>query len=115
MTNFYLKIKILNREEAGRFVAMASIGLLVSVRNGVVELGEAERLLFSPGVSNILREKGISSVVCDLVMECCELDDVLGLLPGKFDGEIARLIDAFSAYLSATVPLDAYSEYMEFR
>ncbi|MBS9760736.1 DUF3969 family protein [Pseudomonas mosselii] len=115
MTDFALKIKIPNGEEAGRFVAMASVGLLVSVRSGVVELGEAERLLFSPGVSNILSKKGISSVVCDLIMECCELEDVLDLLPGKFDGEVARLIDAFSAYLSATVPLDAYSEHMELR
>ncbi|UVM15213.1 DUF3969 family protein [Pseudomonas sp. B21-023] len=115
MADVALEVKIFNGDEAGRFLAMASIGLLSSVRAGVIELDEAERLLFSPGASSVFRKKGISVVVCDLVMECCELEDILGLLPDRFDSELVRLIDAFSEYLAATTPLDAYSDHTEYR
>ncbi|MBI6898786.1 DUF3969 family protein [Pseudomonas putida] len=115
MTDMALEVKIFNADEAGRFLAMAAIGLLSSVRAGVIELDEAERLLFSPGVASVFRRKGVSSVVCDLVMECCELEDVLGLLPNRFDSEVVRLIDAFSEYLTITAPLDAYSDHVEYR
>ncbi|MDN4497715.1 DUF3969 family protein [Pseudomonas mosselii] len=110
-----LEVKIFNADEAGRFLAIAAIGLLSSVRAGVIELDEAERLLFSPGVASVFRRKGNSSVVCDLVMECCELEDVLGLLPNRFDSEVVRLIDAFSEYLTVTAPLDAYFDHVEYR
>lgn len=115
MTDMALEVKIFNADEAGRFLAIAAIGLLSSVRAGIIELDEAERLLFSPGVASVFRRKGFSSVVCDLVMECCELEDVLGLLPNRFDSEVVRLIDAFLEYLTVTAPLDAYLDHVEYR
>ena len=115
MSDMALEVRIFNADEAGRFLAIAAIGLLSSVRAGIIELDEAERLLFSPGVASVFRRKGISSVVCDLVVDCCELEDILALLTDRFDSEVVRLIDAFSEYLTVTAPLDAYSDHAKYR
>ncbi|WP_080589894.1 DUF3969 family protein [Pseudomonas asplenii] len=75
-----------------------SIGLLASVRSGVMSLNEAEQLLFTPRTSRVLGDKGILEI-SQLVMDCCELEDVLSLVPDRFDENIQIMIDKYLDFL----------------
>ncbi|WP_417695883.1 DUF3969 family protein [Pseudomonas sp.] len=76
--------------------------MLVSVQRGAITLEEAERLLFSPRSSRVLKEKGIPSEIGELIMDCCELEDVLDLAPSKFDSNVKILLDKFIGFLNAS-------------
>lgn len=44
-------------------------------------------------------------------MDCCELDDILDLLPLKFDVELNKMIERFSNYIVGTVAQDPYAAH----
>lgn len=115
MKNFSLVMELFEAEEATRLLSAMSIGLLTSVLNNIMSLDEAERLFFTPRTSRILREKGISQELCDLVMDCCELEDVLSLAPLKFEGELQRMIVEFSELLKKIEAQDPYLRHAELR
>jgi hypothetical protein len=48
-------------------------------------------------------------------MECCELDDILDLLPLKFDAELRKMINRFSEYLKGSVAQDPYSTHLRLK
>ncbi|KAF0864169.1 DUF3969 family protein [Pseudomonas sp. LD120] len=106
-----LVVELYEPEEAARFLAVASIGLLKAVGDKIMTIAEAERLLFTPRTVRVLGEKGISPKLCELVMDCCELDDVLDLLPLEFDVELNKMIDRFSDYIASTVSQDPYAAH----
>ncbi|MBW8130272.1 MULTISPECIES: DUF3969 family protein [Pseudomonas] len=111
MENPVLVVELYEPEEAARFLAATSIGLLKSISDKVMTLAEAERLLFSPRTVRVLGEKGISSELCGIIMDCCELDDILDLLPLKFDVELNKMIERFSNYIIGTVAQDPYAAH----
>ncbi|ROL68206.1 hypothetical protein BK634_10330 [Pseudomonas chlororaphis] len=115
MKGFSFVIETFETEETARFLAAISIGLLKSVLYGVMSLEEAERLLFTPRTSKILRAKGLSPEICDLVMDCCELEDVLSLVPLKFEEELRRMIGEFSNFLKKTEAQDPYEVHTDLR
>lgn len=96
---FSLILELFESEEAARFFCATFIGLLTCLREGSISLSEAEGLLFSPRVAQALRGKGVSSAVCDLIMECCELDDILTLIPDEYNSSLDSLLDRFSDFL----------------
>ena len=110
-----LTFELFEAEEAARFLAAASIGLLKSVSDRFMTLAEAERLMFTPRRARVLREKGISPKLCDLIMDCCEFDDVLDLLPEKFDSELNKMIGRLSDYIANSVSQDPYAEHARFK
>ena len=110
-----LVLELYEAEEAARFLAAASIGLLRSVSDKLMTLAEAERLMFTPRTSRVLREKGVSPKLCDLIMDCCELDDVSDLLPEKFDSELNKMIGRLSEYIASSVSQDPYTEHARFK
>ncbi|WP_242167119.1 MULTISPECIES: DUF3969 family protein [unclassified Pseudomonas] len=110
-----LVVELHEPEEACLFLAVVAIGLLTEVGNEVMTLAEAERLLFTPRTVRILSDKGLSPALCELIMECCELDDILDLLPLKFDAELRKMINRFSVYLKGSVTQDPYSTHLRLK
>jgi hypothetical protein len=110
-----LMLEIFEVEESARFLSALSIGLLVSVQRGAITLEEAERLLFSPRSSRILKEKGIPSEIGELIMDCCELEDVLDLVPSKFDDNVQILLDGFVDFLKASKSRNTDLNFVELK
>ena len=107
--------EVFEAEESARFVCTLAIGLLTSVRNGAMSLGEAERLLFSPRTSKALREKGISLELSELIMDCCELEDVLNLVPSKFNSSLQNMSDKFMVFLENSTARVTDMNFLEIR
>jgi len=110
-----LVFEVFEAEESARFVSVLAIGLLTAVRNGAMSLDEAERLLFSPRASKALREKGISLELSELIMDCCELEDVLSLVPSKFDSNLQIMSDRFMAFLEDSTARVTDMNFLEIR
>ena len=115
MKEFSLVVELFDAEEAARFLSATSIGLLTLVLNGFMTLDEAEKLIFSPRISRILREKGISQDFCSLIMNCCELEDVLELIPLKFEVSVRDRMVEFLEFLKKTKAQDPYAIHADFR
>ncbi|ROM71409.1 hypothetical protein BK653_05885 [Pseudomonas brassicacearum] len=113
MKNMSLVLEVFEAEESARFLSALSIGLLTSVQRGAMSLEEAERLFFSPRSSKILKEKGISSEFSELVMDCCELEDVLSLVPSKFDDNLQFMLDKFIGFLKASKARETDLNFVE--
>ncbi|MDP9502469.1 DUF3969 family protein [Pseudomonas protegens] len=101
MKDFSLIVEVFGADEVCRVISALSIGLLTSVRSGLMSLEEAEQILFTPRTEKVLRDKGVSPVICELVLECCELEGVLSLLPHRYEENIDMLIEKFSGVLSS--------------
>jgi len=112
---FSLVSEVFGAEEVVRFLSALAIGLLTSVQRGVMSLEEAEQLLFTPRTYELLMDRGISPDLCNLVMEACELEDVLSLIPSKFDENVLRSIDQFVALLGRSEAPGPYDWHAEFR
>jgi len=115
MKEMSLVLEIFEVEESARFLSALSIGLLVSVQRGAITLEEAERLLFSPRSSRVLNEKGIPSEIGELIMDCCELGDVLDLVPSKFDNNVQILLDKFVDFLKASKSRNTDLNFVELK
>ena len=113
MQHAALFIEVYDSKEAERFLAVLSVGLLKSVADGVMSLAEAERLLFTPRTVRILSEKSASPELCQLISECCELEDVLDLVPAKFESEVVRILAGFLSYLEKTDAQDPYADHVK--
>jgi len=113
--DFSLVIELFDAEEAARFLSATSIGLLTMVVNGLMSLDEAERLMFTPRTSRVLKGKGISQEFCNLVMNCCELEDVLDLIPLKFEDSVRERIFEFLEFLKKTKAQDPKLEHLDLR
>lgn len=115
MKDFSLVVEVYGADEVDRFISALSIGLLTSVRSGLMSLEEAEQLLFTPRTEGVLREKGVSSVICELVLECCELEDVLSLMPHKYLDNIDLLIQKFSDVFHSSNAPDSQAKLARLR
>ncbi|BBP61605.1 DUF3969 family protein [Pseudomonas sp. St316] len=115
MKDMSLMLEVFEVEEAARFISALSIGLLVSVQRGAMTLEEAERLIFSPRSSRVLKEKGISPEIFELIMNCCELEDVLDLAPSKFDSNVQILLDKFLGFLKTSKSRDTDLNFVELK
>jgi len=115
MKDMSLVLEVFEVEESARFLSVLSIGLLVSVQRGAITLEEAERLLFSPRSSRVVDEKGIPSEIGELIMNCCELEDVLDLAPSKFDNNVQVILDRFVEFLKASKPRNTDLNFVELK
>jgi len=94
-----LAIEALEPDEATRLVCALALGLLRAVQDKAMALEEAERMLFSPRTAHILQHKGLGPELSQLILDCCELEDVLSLIPEHFAYSVEALAERFSSLL----------------
>ncbi len=67
-----------------KILLIAIIGSLEAVRKDAITLDEAEKFLFSPHMIKKLKSLKFSNEIMDLIMQGCELEDIVMLIPEKF-------------------------------
>ena len=75
-----MKIEIEKKTEE-KVILISIIGTLVALKKEKISLEEAESFIFSPYFSGKLKKSKIREEIVDLVDECCELEDIMSLLP----------------------------------
>ena len=70
-----------------------SYGMTECLKAGAIEIDEAERLLYWPGLMNELEELNFSKELVDVIHLGTELDDVGRLMPDKLESSLDYLSD----------------------
>lgn len=81
--------KILKREE--KSILIFIIGILSSLRDETLSLEDAEKAIFCPYYSNLLKKVGCTSEIIEIIERGCELEDIRSVLPDHFDRSVIEL------------------------
>ncbi|WP_363317262.1 DUF3969 family protein [uncultured Campylobacter sp.] len=49
-----------------------------------ITIDESQRILFSPYISTHLEKNKVNEHIIDIIIECCELEDIFELIPTKY-------------------------------
>jgi hypothetical protein len=74
-----------------RLVTILSLGLSVAIKNQVIEIDEAEQILYSPFSITKLTELGTNQQIIDLMKVGTELEDLESLLPDEFAKSLSQM------------------------
>ncbi|WP_020592813.1 DUF3969 family protein [Kiloniella laminariae] len=74
-----------------KLMLIFSVGLCECLEAGVIEIVEAERLLYSPRVMDQLEEFGFSKGLINLIHMGTELEDIESLLPENLEEEFQNM------------------------
>ncbi len=74
-----------------KILLISIIGTIVSLQHNAISIEESEKFLFSPRMVKFLKNKECNKKIVDLVELCCELEDVLSLIPNRFDSTLEKI------------------------
>lgn len=69
------------------------LGILTALLNKKINIDDAQKLLFRPGMIDKLEDIGIKKKYIDRLWYCTELEDLQDLVPHSFQKEIIKLIN----------------------
>lgn len=81
--------KISRKDE--KAILIFIIGILSSLCDETISLDDAEKAIFCPYYSNLLRKLGCASEIIDIIERGCELEDIRSLLPDHFERKVIDL------------------------
>ena len=103
-----IRLSVRNKTDANIMLLVSIIGLLDSLKSGILAIEECEQYLFSPYTLKILRRKGIDKRIIDIVHLGTELEDIESLLPDRLEANIQELYDAAKELLKEMKPEGIY-------
>lgn len=85
-----------------KILLMLIIGTINSLQHNAISIEESEKFLFSPRMIKLLKNKKCSEKIIDLVELCCELEDIVSLIPNQFESTLEKInkkaIDLLMSY-----------------
>ncbi|WP_142956795.1 DUF3969 family protein [Enterococcus faecalis] len=99
-----LKLSTVKKEDANIMLLVCIIGLLDSLKNGILTIEECEQYLFSPYSLDVLQKKGIDKRIINIVHLGTELEDIESLLPDRLDANIQKLYEDAKELLKQIKP-----------
>ena len=67
-----------------RAVLLMALGSLQALEHKAITIDESQRILFSPYISTHLEKNKVDERIIDIIIECCELEDIFELIPTKY-------------------------------
>ena len=61
-----------------------ALGSLRALEHKAITIDESQRILFSPYISTHLEKNKFNDCITDIIIECCELEDIFELIPTKY-------------------------------
>ena len=61
-----------------------ALGSLWALEHKAINIDESQRILFSPYISTHLEKNKVDERIIDIIIECCELEDIFELIPTKY-------------------------------
>lgn len=80
-----------NNKQAERLFLLHLLGIITAVKNNVITLDEAERIIFMPATMRILEENKVTKEIIDIIHLGTELEDVLSIIPHKYEESILEI------------------------
>jgi hypothetical protein len=95
----------MTKEERNQFeklLAVLSLGLCVAIKNKVIEIDEAEQLLYSPLTMKKLSEVGANKEIIDLIHTGTELEDIESLIQSELANTLSQMEEHALQFLSSS-------------
>ncbi|HCF0026969.1 TPA: DUF3969 family protein [Pseudomonas aeruginosa] len=86
--------------QAEGFLSIFILGVLWSLKKGVINIEDAEGFIFKPATSKVVRDEFGFEELALLIDAGCELEDVKSLVFDKLDENIDTLIERVSYIVS---------------
>lgn len=67
-----------------RAILLMALGSLRALEHKAITIDESQRILFSPYISTHLEKNKVNEYIIDIIIECCELEDIFELIPTKY-------------------------------
>lgn len=67
-----------------RAILLMALGSLRVLEHKAITIDESQRILFSPYISTHLEKNKVDERIIDIIIECCELEDIFELIPTKY-------------------------------
>ena len=67
-----------------RAILLMALGSLQALEHQAITIDESQRILFSPYISTHLEKNKVDERIIDIIIECCELEDIFELIPTKY-------------------------------
>ena len=61
-----------------------ALGSLRALEHKAITIDESQRILFSLHISRHLEKNKVNERIIDIIIECCELEDIFELIPAKY-------------------------------
>lgn len=74
-----------------KIILIAMAGTLETLKNGGITIEEAENFLFSPHIVKELKKKKCNKDIIELILQGCELEDIISLIPEELNDIIDEL------------------------
>ncbi|WP_341278982.1 DUF3969 family protein [Paenibacillus sp. FSL H8-0537] len=78
-----LKIELEHSEEIQKFLCILNLGMLNSLIEGALTFEDAYAYLYRPYVAELLKQNDANKTITELFEECCMLEDIRDVAPGK--------------------------------
>ena len=83
-------------------VLMVALGTIDAIKNNLISINEAEKIIFSPYSKKVLNNAGCNTEIIRIIESACELEDIKSLIPEKLDQSIdeikSMIIDVLACY-----------------
>lgn len=87
-----LNLQIQDKLEMELFLGLLSLGICTSLKENLIDIECAERILYSPYMMEKLKKFQLSSKVIDLINQGTELEDIRSLIPEKLETQFQDMV-----------------------
>jgi len=79
------------QEKLEKIFAVNTIGVITSLQEGLITIEEAEKMIFSPRTMNLVKTKGASEELLNILHLGTELEDVESLIPHELKSSLEEI------------------------
>lgn len=80
-----------NERQLEKLVLLNIIGIVNSLKENLITIEEAEKIIFSPYVMDLANTKGLSKELIDIIHMGTELEDIESLIPEQLDESLDQI------------------------
>lgn len=86
-----LILNYFTQEKLEKIFAVNTIGIITSLQENVITIEEAEKMIFSPRTMDLMKSKGASEELLNILHLGTELEDVESLIPHKLNSSLEEI------------------------
>ncbi|MEK4626638.1 DUF3969 family protein [Priestia sp. FSL P4-0332] len=84
-------IELFHSRKVRKDFAVNTIGVITSLQEGLITIEEAEKMIFSPRTMNLVKTKGASEELLNILHLGTELEDVESLIPHELKSSLEEI------------------------
>jgi hypothetical protein len=106
-----LYLCIEDKVEIERCICIICLGILDSISSNVLSPEETFSYFTKPHTINLLREKGCSVELCNIIGSLTELEDIERIIPNEFESSLKEIRETVLRYIKGLPTAESIGKY----